>query len=224
MLNITKKITSLYKRIFPVVYPSRCPFCRRPIPCMDFACKKCKKDIPVHGYFQGVKGGLQCCSPLFYHGKFRRAILNFKFKKKIRYSSCFAMLIYTQIQKSYPDFIFDYITYVPLHINDEKKRGFNQSQLIAQDLSALMGIECIPTLKKIKQTQQQHKLSASERRKNLKGAFKVIDKETVKGKYILLIDDIITTGTTLYECSKALEKAKPIQICCATVLTTAHLY
>ena len=224
MSVIKKKIKSLYKKYLPTIYPNRCPFCRCTIPPDDFACESCKKDIPVHGYFQGVNGGFMCCSPLLYRGKSRRAVLNFKFRKKTQYSKHFAKLIYIQIQKSYPDFIFDYITYVPMYYKDERKRGFNQSQLLAKELSILMEIPCISTIEKIKRTQHQHHLSASKRRKNLKGAFKVIDKTTVKGKHILLIDDIITTGTTLHECSKALEKAKPSQICCATILSTAYLY
>ncbi len=224
MSNIIKKYKSLYSKFISVLYSNRCPFCKHAISSLDYACKKCKKDIPVHGYFQGINGGFTCCSPLIYRGKFKRAVLAFKFKKKTQYSPLFSQLVYEQIQKSYPDFIFDCITYIPMHEKDEQKRGYNQSQLLAKDLSSLMGIPCVSTLTKIKRTKPQHKLSAKERQKNLKGAFKVADKKSVKGNHILLIDDIVTTGTTLFECSKALEKAKPAQICCATVLSTAHLY
>ena len=224
MNKLIKRIKSLHKKSVSYFFPDRCPFCKHTIHHCDYVCDRCKKDVPVHGYFQGVNGGFKCCSPLIYQGKFKRAIIGFKFKKKTQFAPNFAQLIFRQIQESYPDYIFDMITYIPMYPKDEKKRGYNQSQLIAKELSELMKIPCVNTLSKVKRTRPQHKLSATERRHNLKGAFKIIDKNQVKGKTILIIDDIITTGSTLFECSKALEKGKPVQICCATLLTTAHLY
>lgn len=224
MNSKTKSIKTTYEKIISVLFPNRCPYCKQLIKPFSHSCENCKKEIPVHGYFQGVSDGFKCCSPLIYRGRFKRAVLAFKFKNKIQYSPHFAKLIHKQIKESYEDYIFDCITYVPMYYKDEKERGYNQSQLLAKDLSELMGIPCIKTIEKTKQTDRQHNLLAAERRKNLKGAFKPVDKSFIKGKHILLIDDIVTTGTTLNECSKALEKGKPAQICCATILSTAHFY
>ena len=217
-------IKTAYLRLISIFFPNRCPYCNKLIEPLSHSCEYCKKDIPVHGYFRGVNGGFRCCSPLIYQGKYKRAVRAFKFKKKTHYSPHFAQLMYEQIQKTYEDYVFDCITYVPMYYKDERERGYNQSQLLAQDLSKLMKIPCVETLKKIKQTDKQHDLKSKERRQNLKGAFKPLDKSYIKGKHILLIDDIVTTSTTLRECSKTLEKAKPAQVCCATLLSTVQSY
>lgn len=210
-------------KFLSLLYPKRCPYCYSIINKEKSVCEKCEKDIYTLGVSLGVSG-YRCCSPLLYKGKFKRAVIMFKFKSKPHMSQPFSELIFEQIKRSYEDYIFDYITYVPMHRKDEKKRGYNQSQLLAKNLSQLMGIPCVDTLIKIKRTKPQHKLDAKTRRTNLKGAFKIKDKTPIKGKSILIIDDIITTGSTLSECAKTLEKEKPSHICCATLLSTANLY
>lgn len=206
-----------------LIFPHRCPFCLALTDSEHFACDKCKKDIPANGVFQGV-GGYRCCSALLYHGKFKQAVLRFKFKGKTEYAKPFARLIYDEIKRSYPDTEFDYITYVPMYKKDEKKRGYNQCELIANELSELTGIECIKALNKKKHTKPQHKLPAKERKTNLKGAFEAVNIYKVENSTILLLDDIVTTGSTLSECAKTLQKAKPAQICCATLISVANLY
>ncbi len=207
-----------------LLYPVRCPYCNKLIEPDEYVCKECAKGIPEHGIEQGVVGGYRCCSPLPYTGKFKRAVLRYKFHNRRRYAKRFAPLLLKQINKSYPDIIFDYIAFVPMHKHDKARRGFNQSELLAMELSALMKIPYFDVLEKTKRTTPQHKLNFRERHTNLKGAFKVSDKKKVCGRNILLLDDIVTTGTTLGECAKALQKAKPSYICCVTLLSVASLY
>lgn len=222
MLSIFQKLISSFKFS---LYPDRCPYCNKIVENQECACSKCKKDIPSIGITQGVASGYRCCSPLTYNGKFKRAVLNFKFRNRTQYSPQFAYLLAKQIKQSYPDMIFDYITYVPMHKKDLRKRGYNQSELLARDLSELLQIPYKETLEKTKQIKPQHETkSVSERRANIKGAFKVIDKSKIKGKSILLLDDIVTTGATLGECAKVLDKAKPAFIRCVTLLSVANLY
>lgn len=218
------KFKTLLKDIQLLLMPKRCPFCYNAIEQNETICKRCEKDIPVHSVFQGVKGGYRCSSAFLYKGKFKRAVLNFKFRHKRQYSPQLAFFLEKSIEQNYSDMVFDYITFVPMHPKRLKGRGYNHSELLAYDLSRLMNIPCVPTLNKIKHTKYQHDLNAKLRSTNLKGAFKLIDKKTVNGRSILLIDDIITTGSTLGECAKTLQKAKPSQICCATVLASGNLY
>ena len=173
---------------------------------------------------QGVPGGYRCSCAHLYKGQFKNGIRSFKFKQKTQYSKQLAYFLHKSIERNFPDMVFDYITYVPMHEKSERKRGYNQCELLANDLSKLMRIPCRRTLLKTKNTTPQHKLSASKRRTNLKGAFKVIDKKMVLGKSILIIDDIVTTGSTLGECAKTLQRCKPAHICCATVFASGHLY
>ncbi len=207
-----------------LLFSNKCPFCFRVIEKGELCCQKCEKELPKHGVCQGVLGGYRSTAPLVYRGKYRRALLNFKFKNKQHYSKAFAKLMAKDIKHSYPDMIFDFITFVPMHKKPLKKRGFNQSELLARELSKELRIPYICTLEKVKNTKPQHTLKGRKRLGNLKGAFKVIDQKILHNRCVLVIDDVITTGTTLGECSKALNKAKPAHICCAALLSTAHLY
>ena len=100
---------------------------------------------------------------------------------------------------------------VPLHQNRLKNRGYNQSELLAKEIiennkeDFTLNIE---VLKRIKETESQvSKMSRENRLNNLKGAFSVVKPEEVKNKIILLIDDVITTGSTVKECRETLIKA-----------------
>ncbi len=211
-------------KLLKTLLPDRCLLCYTAIDKEAVVCKKCEKEINIVPVYQAVPSGYRCASAFLYKGKFKRAVLNFKFHNKVQYSQQLAYFIYKTIERSFPDAVFDVITYVPMHHKSFSKRGYNQCQLIARDLSQLMGIECVETLTKIKDTKPQHTLSGRNRKLNLKGAFKVVDKKLVQGRSILVIDDVITTGSTLYECSKTLQKAKPLNIFCATVLASGNLY
>ncbi len=211
----------LLKRIRNLLYPNRCPYCGVAIENGEYACKTCLEEFPKTGIFKGVSGGIRCASPLHYSAKYRHAVLNFKFHRKIQYAEQFAYALYVEIQRSYPDMIFDYISYVPMYWSDHIKRGYNQCEVLSKHLSHISKIPYKRTLKKTRKTKHQHNIKSSkERLTNLKGAFEVIDKESVKGKNILFLDDIVTTGATLSECTKTLRKAKPQMICCITLLST----
>ncbi|NOX88229.1 MAG: ComF family protein [Calditrichaeota bacterium] len=113
---------------------------------------------------------------------------------------------------------FDLVTAVPLNPVRLKERGYNQSALIAEHLSEITRIPFDDTiLQRIRNTQTQTKLSRAERQQNVKEAFIVTGK--VKGKRILLIDDVITTGSTLNECAHVLKAAGSDRITIAAIAT-----
>jgi ComF family protein len=97
---------------------------------------------------------------------------------------------------------------VPLHAGRLKERCFNQSLLIARELSRIISSPLLyDRLKRNRDTGQQVGLKAIERKKNVSGAFTLIEPELFRGKKVLLVDDVITTGATLNECSKVLKRA-----------------
>ena len=102
----------------------------------------------------------------------------------------------------------------------------NQDQIpkIYQELGRQLDLPYCETIEKIKRTKKQHNLKYKERKTNLNGAFKMTDKGLVKGKRILIIDDIITSGYTLGNCCRVLSRAKPELICCATIASAQNKY
>ena len=112
----------------------------------------------------------------------------------------------------------DYITAVPGDITRTRERGFDTAGLLAKELAEMLDIPYKPTiLQKIKSTQSQRGLNASERAKNVRGAYKVTSPSLVKGKSILLVDDVFTTGATVTEVSRVLKRCHAGYVFVATV-------
>ena len=116
---------------------------------------------------------------------------------------------------------FDYgsiVLAVPLHSRRERVRGFNQSQLIAEGFSRKLGMEFkTGVLKRVKKTKPQTGLDSQERRKNVLDAFEAVRPELVRGKTIILVDDVKTTGATLEEAVRVLKDAGARRIWAVTV-------
>ena len=98
------------------------------------------------------------------------------------------------------------IAYVPSFKKKEKKRGFNQAEIIAKELSKITRLKTISLFKKIKDTKDQTELSKEERLQNVKDSFRFVDVGVGLGN-VLLVDDVFTTGATMKECCKVLKKA-----------------
>ncbi len=212
-MEFVRKLTALF-------YPERCPYCSALIEATQIACEKCYEDIRrKHIPITSGARGFRCISTFAYDGKVRRMILRLKFHDRTQYIPQIAELLTKDIENAYNGEEFDFITAVPMHRIDLKKRGYNQSVLLAKELGKRLDLPYL-----IKKTKKQHHLNYKERKTNLKGAFKVIDKDLVKGKRILIIDDIITSGYTLGNCCRVLSRAKPELICCATIASAQNKY
>jgi ComF family protein len=97
---------------------------------------------------------------------------------------------------------------VPLHKKKLRQRGFNQSVLLVKSISRLLNLETdYFTLTRIRYTETQTGLTLEERRKNVKGAFEVNNRNNLTGKTVILVDDVATTGNTMDECARVLKKA-----------------
>jgi ComF family protein len=112
----------------------------------------------------------------------------------------------------------DVVVPVPLYPAKEKSRGFNQARLLAERLAKLMNVPLMAgRLTKVRPTAAQTSLRAQERENNLKGAFQVKKTAGLEGKIVLLVDDVYTTGSTIRECVKALNKAGVKEVRAVTV-------
>jgi len=115
---------------------------------------------------------------------------------------------------------------VPLHTHKRRQRGFNQAELIARSalkLQPFRRFELKPILDRTRETQSQIGLSRHDRRENLRGAFAVTAPEVIRGREVLLVDDVFTTGTTASECALVLRRAGAAKVYVATVARTLKL-
>ncbi len=107
---------------------------------------------------------------------------------------------------------------VPLHKKKELKRGYNQSEMFAKGISLKTGIPLsTDNLIRIKNTSTQTKMNREQRLNNLKNAFKINNPEKIQGKHILLVDDVLTTGSTLLECAYEIKNIPDVKISFATI-------
>ena len=187
----------------------------------SFFCSKCKKELKFNE-FKILKtiDGVNIYSCFNYSGVPQKLIRLLKFHNKKILSVDIAKLM-----KDYIDFLnLDFTDYeiicVPLHKNKQKKRGFNQCELISNELSKLLETPVnFDLIKRIKETKSMYNLKIDERRENLKDAF-FVEKQNFNNKKILLIDDIITTGTTVSEIIKSLKKENITEITCLSFTNT----
>ncbi|MCH5350373.1 MAG: ComF family protein [Clostridiales bacterium] len=102
------------------------------------------------------------------------------------------------------DWVFDCFTFVPSDKKRARRRGYNQAEMLANELSALTTKPCFDLLEKIKTTTNQARLTRQERLTNLVGAFKA---RFTPPEHVVIVDDVMTTGATLNECAKTLKKS-----------------
>ena len=142
-----------------------------------------------------------------YEGLIQRVIHSFKYHDKTGAAKIFAHLMLNLYKQELED--ADIITAVPMHKLKRLMRMYNQSELIAKHLAKLLQKECrFDLLKKCRMTKSQTGLSRKMREKNLSGSIKINNARGISGKKIVLIDDVLTTGSTIRVCCKELQKAK----------------
>ena len=174
-----------------------CKRCGRPVDNEAFYCLECQNYAKT---FEIAR------SPMRYESDVTRMILNYKFHNKRYLAKYFAEAMYdTYIKYNYD---CDSIISVPLSLERRKERGYNQAGKLAENLAEKLNLPllenvCIKTLNNARQSE----LSASDRRKNVIGAYKIVDKSAVKGRKILLVDDVLTTGSTTSEVARKLYNA-----------------
>ena len=184
--------------------------------CMDAAelsCPSCKLKSPVGSTHPGCQtphllDGI--FAPLSYKNPLTKsAVKNLKYKNVRKLSVALANILGQKIMENFADYVKNNrfaILPVPLHEKRQKYRGYNQSELIAQELAKILHLECRNLLVRSRETKDQTKLARHERFENVTGAFALKGGEGVRGKNFILVDDVSTTGATLIEAGKALKR------------------
>ena len=231
----------LIEKILDIIFPRRCVFCGDLIDSAN-VCPECWKNVfwisaPICDIcgkpleYSDTSLCHSCISHKFFFDKSRsvfvynditkNAILNFKHREATYMSKTFASWLYRSGKEILED--THIITSVPMYRTKLFRRMFNQSAILANDLANLCNVyRNNLLLKKIKDTHTQEGLTLEERRKNLIGAFTVNDKckSIIEGKNITVVDDVLTTGSTINECAKVLKQNGASKVYALTLAKT----
>lgn len=217
-------------KILELLFPTICPYCNKVINYDNEYgfCEDCKNSIELvvepREIIRYNESTVICISPFKYETQVRKAIHGFKFKGKTSYNHMFSKSMYNALVSYCGKDInlYDVVTFVPFSKKQKINRDYNHSMLLAKALANQLNLPCRNLLKKIADNKTQHELKASERVKNVKNVYEVSNVNKVKGKNIILCDDIVTTGSTLKENANKLIYAGAKSVICVT-LASAYI-
>ena len=215
-MNRKKILTGLVS----VFFPQRCACCGRVIVPSALFCPECLAALPKTVYERSAVGGFLCSAALLYEEPYSTALKRFKFHSKPGGLQGFAYLTVKTARERFAGKDFDAVTCVPMTRLAVLKRGYNQSEELARACAKLMALPFEPVLEKYRSNAPQRTLNRSRRMKNVRGVFRIRKSHSVTGKRYLLIDDVITTGSTLGECARVLKTGGCSEVCCAVLCTT----
>lgn len=205
--------------IWTFLFPPKCLLCRKVLSGgeMDL-CRGCRVEAPEYPIGKRKLQFLDSFAAVWYYeGNVRKSLLRYKFGGKRSYAAGYGRLLAMQAQKSQQQG-FDLITWVPTSSLRRLRRGYDQVELLAKAVEKETGIPAVELLKKIRNNRPQSRITGdAQRRANVLGVYRVIRPEHIAGKRILLLDDILTTGSTAGECARVLLTAGAKEVHCAVI-------
>jgi competence protein ComFC len=216
--------------IASLVYPPICTICAASVGSDEYLCADCDAKLlrikapfcskccePFDGAITTTFACANCSHRVLHfdaaisayrsRGIARHIILNFKYGRQFHLRHLVGSWLLTALDDSrIRDRKFDAIVPVPLHPARQRERGFNQAALLAERVSDRIGVRTRPILQRVRFTTTQTAFDRAERIQNLRDAFRLRKNADVRGLDVLLIDDVLTTGSTLSECARVLKK------------------
>ena len=204
--------------ILDLLFPPKCPFCGELLEKGALLCPDCQRDLPWLTGGAGERaveltGG--CVSPLRYDGEVRKAIHGYKFGGHSARCKPFGLLV-AQCVRDW-GYEADLISWPSLSKKRRRERGYDQAQLLAGEVGKALGLPVVKTLEKAHRPAQSGLDGLEARRVNVLGAYTAVEPENFRGKTVLLVDDVVTTGATLSECAGTLRAAGAAAVVCATL-------
>lgn len=233
-------LKKIFLSIKDLIYPPACRVCgRRLLDNEVFICGDCLFEMPLtmqcdypynnfmHSKFKGIKIDRACCYFVYKRGSNHKSIIkNIKFGGDKALGLKMGEMFGVALEGSEEFRDIDFVVPVPLHKRRLRNRGYNQSDIIAEGVARMLNIPLVTTaIVRVRSTRPQSTLrNYYDRKENMKDAFMVVDKEVFKGKNILIIDDVATTGETISSMIVALHKGgyRSIGINVATLSATGY--
>lgn len=221
----------MFDALLDFIFPPHCPACDAYVERSGEWCDDCLAAATRPHRIALDEGARQYIDAAYALGLYRESplrslIIELKYNGRRDRLAYIKTFIYDALKKSLADgtLISDIIAKcdvavpVPLHRSKEKKRGFNQTELIFKGALIGMGLSWSRAIERVRETVPQHGLDVEARRRNLDGAFSAADTSSIVDARVLLVDDIFTTGTTATSCAHVLMKAGAQSV---TVMTLA---
>lgn len=218
-------VSTAINALIQFVFPPRCALCDSSIQFADGAllCTPCEASLNpleadftashlAHVWFDRAR------SVYPFEGKLRDALHGFKYGERFDLTEYLARVLEDEVRRmQLPDVIIP----VPLHPKRLRSRGFNQTVLVARPLTKRLGVSYdVRSLVRATDPGPQVERERKERIKAVKGIFAVNNPQKIKGKNVLLIDDVLTTGATVNECARVLKKANATRVDILTIART----
>ncbi|OHD64251.1 MAG: hypothetical protein A2176_01215 [Spirochaetes bacterium RBG_13_51_14] len=219
--------------LLDILVPARCAACGNPAGSRDnYLCGNCSGRIPFltnscpvcSGELSG--GTCTVCAERHwyltrnitvaeYSGVMKKIIRSLKFNKLQRIHIGLGVIALEEISRHH--IVADLITWVPMNSGKKRRRGFNQSELIAKRLSRATGVPCVPLLREKRNMRAQRELGLRDRFLNALNRYAMAPRRHLSGQTILIVDDIFTTGATINECARILRAAGAKQVISLTI-------
>lgn len=225
-------VLDYYKSLIHLIFPELCIGCNKRIEdIQDAFCVDCYLDFPFTrvtdisdneftDHFRG-KLRLEYAASLFFFvktGSVQNMIRQLKYYRKSENGLKLGQLYGNTYRETTMASDIDIIVPVPLHKKKLAERGYNQSERISRGIASVFNVPVsVNNLVRQKNTITQTRLSNEARQENIRGAFILKDEHEFHNKHILLVDDVLTTGSTLLGCANAFERVKGIRISMATI-------
>jgi len=217
--------------IFDFILPRFCPSCKKKLSNEEiFICESCRNTFIysdeklLKAEYERKFSGSKIIAdfyPLLIFEKdspLQNIIHAVKYQKKFLLAVELGRMLGVSLKEKKTDWKIDLILPVPLHSLKKAERGFNQSFYIAKGMSKVTGFPVSQSiLKRNRYTESQTKKNMIERAENMAEAFSIRNQEKIKGKNILLVDDVLTTGATIRECGNVLKASGAANIYAASI-------
>ena len=208
--------------LLDLLFPPKCPFCARVLD-RPGVCAACEKTLPwtaEEDSLWELPDGLRCAAPLWYRDGARQGLLRLKFRGAPGAAEPLGALL-AQCAAERLSGAFDTVTWVPVSPRRLRQRGYDQAELLARAACRRWDTAPARLLEKTRDNPAQSGLrDAAARRENVRDVYRAAEPGDARGRRVLLVDDICTTGATLRECAAVLRAAGAEAVVCAAVART----
>lgn len=237
-MELIKSLKSVGKDLLQVIFPDRCTVCGKLlVDGEDCICLNCLSDLPLTGIDPMVFNQLhdrvmdtkypveKAASMMWYYreSQYVNLIHDAKYRQRPRVAQRLSTYYARQLSPAGFFDDIDVILPVPMHITKKIMRGYNQAEVIAESIGTMCGIEVRDNLICRRPHATQTHKNASQRYENARDLYKVVDSKDLNGKHILIVDDVLTTGSTMRACISAIYRSCTGVKVSLLTLSAAHL-